>query len=71
MAIPVHRGAADLVRTLLNPRLLMVYVLLGGSAIRGWRQRQWRRRLRDRRERYREARSERGDEPRGEGTDDE
>jgi hypothetical protein len=56
MVVPAHRGLADLVKVMLNPRLLMVYVLLGGSALRGWRQRQWRAKRRERRHREREER---------------
>ena len=73
MAVPVHRGVAALLKALLNPRLLMVYALLGGSAIRGWRQRRWRKRRRERRQRDRAASREVGRELQreGKGTDEE
>jgi hypothetical protein len=73
MVVPAHRGLADLVKVLLNPRLLMVYVLLGGSALRGWRQRRWRARRRERRHGEGDERvpPERGTSAEGEATDEE
>lgn len=49
------RPILDALRTLLNPRLLMVYALLGGSAVRAVRQRRWRSRRRERWRRERES----------------
>ncbi|MEJ2502664.1 MAG: hypothetical protein P8177_04995 [Gemmatimonadota bacterium] len=50
MVAPVHVGTAGrFLRVVLNPRILMVYALLGGGAVRAWRRRRWLKRFEQRR----------------------
>lgn len=59
MVDPVRAaGFSGVLRVVLNPRLIMVVVLLGGGVARTWRQRQWRARRRERAQRERESEDE-------------
>lgn len=59
MVIPVRTaGFAGVLRVVLNPRLIMVVVLLGGAAARSWRERKWRARRRRNRARREEGSDE-------------
>lgn len=67
MIIPVHgRAVLSLLRVILNPRLMMVYALVGGGVIRSFRQRRWRNERRKWRENTWEARERRKEQNDGE-----
>lgn len=59
---------AGVLRAVLNPRLILVLVLVGGAVARGVRVRKQRAIRRRRREEWKARRSEKADGPRGENS---